>query len=100
MKIQDFVANKKLMAEYKRWINADIAPVVFAMLQETFCRPILPGQIGEHINQSTSEFALGEVSGSWKMLDGIRGVDEVKIPDELVPETYGVEVTKKEGKKK
>jgi hypothetical protein len=94
MHLVNFIENKQLMTDYKKWINRDIATIVCGVLQETFCRPILPNQMQEKMNTSTSEFALGEISGAWKMLDALRSLESVKVKNEIVPETYGAEVAK------
>lgn len=88
MTIEEFQANPELMTEYSRWINQDIAHIVFGVVQETFCRPILPNQLRELINKNTSEFCLGENSGSWKMLDAVRSLHALESKSELPSETY------------
>jgi len=91
MKLDDFRSNKTLMADYKKVINSDVMTILCGMLQETFCRPILPGQLGEHITRSTAEFSLGQVSGSWKMLDALRHLEVIDVKDETPAETYGTD---------
>ena len=85
MNLIEFQKDPRLIEQYMTWIKSDIGILVCSVLQDTFCRPILPGQIGEHMNRSTSEFCLGENAGSWKMLDAICHLDNLAVQAEKQP---------------
>jgi len=90
MKLRDFMADEKLVSEYHSWISSDIGIVVCGVLKDTFCRPVLPGQVGEQVNRSTAELCLGENVGAWKMLEALQNLDEneaLKAAD-MINETY------------
>jgi len=90
MQLREFLEDEKLVSEYRKWIQADIGIIVCGVLKDAFCRPVLPGQVGEKVNRSTAELCLGENVGAWKMLQALQHLDgqEALRASDMIDETY------------
>ena len=78
MTISEFLSDKDRAAQYRKWIKSEIGIMVCSVLQEHFLRPILPGQIGQVLDDGSACFCLGENSGSWKLYDALRDLEQLK----------------------
>ena len=78
MTIDEFLADKDRTLDYQKWIKSETGIMVCSVLSEHFLRPILPGAIGQAINETSAAFCLGENSGSWKLYDALRDLAQQK----------------------
>jgi len=89
MTIEEFMADKERAKLYRKWCNNDMTLMVCGLLREHFLQPILPGQIGQALNESSASFCLGESAGAHKLFNAIRGLSNISVkPPELPEETY------------
>ena len=89
MDLNEFMADERLAGEYIKWINQPIAQVFLTTIEETFCKPLLPGAFRESINKESSSFCLGEFAGSNKVMSAIRNAAKHSmLQQQSISETY------------